>query len=100
VGYDLDHNGRPDFYTVRVVVVHFFSMEPLEQIAKYHPGLQVFQVVYPYASYFYVTQSQPLFYAVDEDEDGRWDTVFKDIQEDGINGNEVAWNNVAFHANR
>lgn len=33
-------------------------------------------------------QHQPLFYGTDVDEDGAWEIVFKDIQEDGINGNE------------
>ncbi len=32
--------------------------------------------------------SQPLFYARDANEDGRWEMVVKDIEEDGVNGNE------------
>lgn len=36
-------------------------------------------------------RSQPLFYAQDANEDGNWEMVFKDIAEDGINGNEVEY---------
>ncbi len=33
-------------------------------------------------------KNNPLFYARDANEDGRWEMVFRDIAEDGINGNE------------
>ncbi len=32
--------------------------------------------------------THPLFYAQDANEDGRWEMVVKDIEEDGVNGNE------------
>jgi len=43
------------------------------------------------ADQFTVTRQEsihPLFYARDANEDGSWEIVFKDISEDGINGNE------------
>ena len=30
----------------------------------------------------------PLFYAIDVNEDGVWDILYKDVLRDGVNGNE------------
>jgi hypothetical protein len=36
-----------------------------------------------------VARVEPLFYAVDVNEDGLWDLIYKDVFEDGVNGDEV-----------
>ena len=62
-GYDTDHNGVADHFTLSRLQTD---------------GLP---------------QDQPLFYGADVDEDGAWESVFKDIREDGLNGNEEEyWN--------
>lgn len=33
----------------------------------------------------------PLFYGIDENQDGEWEAVYADPQEDGINGNETIY---------
>ncbi|MBT3508642.1 MAG: hypothetical protein HN472_03750 [Nitrospina sp.] len=88
VGYDLDFNGKPDFFTLRVVTLSFFSKDSIQQTARNHPHHPVFCVPYNSSSYYYVTESQPLFYAFDNDEDGHWDIMYKDVLTDGVNGNE------------
>ena len=30
----------------------------------------------------------PLFYAIDVNEDGAWDILYRDVLRDGVNGNE------------
>lgn len=88
VEYDLDGNGKPDFFVVRVVASSYFSGEAIQKIEKNHPGLLVFPVAYAMDNFFYMTARKPLFYAIDHDEDGIWDLEYKDVMEDGINGNE------------
>jgi len=88
VEYDLDGNGRPDFFAVRVVASNYFSSEAIQKIEASHPGSLVFHVAYETDNFFYMTARKPLFYAIDHDEDGVWDLEYKDEMEDGINGNE------------
>ena len=88
VAYDLDHNGKPDFFAVRVVVQDYFSNETFSQTQVNFPASLVFHVSYEKDSYFYITAKLPLFYAIDINEDGAWDLLYKDEMEDGVNGNE------------
>ena len=57
VGYDLDHNGKPDFFTLRVVTLSFFSKDSIFQTARNHPRRPIFYVPYTSSSYFYVTEA-------------------------------------------
>ena len=88
VEYDLNHNGRPDFFTVRVVLDKYITEEPIETVARYSPSRLVFRVDYGDEGFYYIAARYPLFYAVDVNEDGHWDVVYKDVLEDGVNGNE------------
>lgn len=89
-GYDADHNGKADFFTVRVVVRAYFSSEIVSEVVKNCPNNLIFAVNYGEGQYFYyVTRLEPLFYAFDLNEDGIWDLMYKDAFEDGINGNEA-----------
>jgi len=36
-----------------------------------------------------VAHPEPLFYAVDVNEDGKWDLIYQDVMQDGVNGNET-----------
>lgn len=89
VGFDLNHNDRPDFFTVRIVLHKYITTEPIETIARFNPGHPVFRADYGAEGFYYITARYPLFYAVDVDEDGVWDMLYKDVLEDGVNGNEV-----------
>ncbi len=89
VGYDLNHNGRPDFFTVRIVLDKYISTEPIETVARYNPGHRVFRVDYGAEGFYYIAARYPPFYAFDVNEDGVWDVLYKDVLEDGVNGNEV-----------
>ncbi len=88
VGYDLNHNGRPDFFTVRVVLYKYITEESIETIVRTNPGNPVFRVDYGVEGFYYIAQRYPLFYAVDFNEDGHWDVLYQDVLEDGVNGNE------------
>lgn len=37
----------------------------------------------------YLLNKHPMYYALDRDEDGRYDIIYKDKEEDGVNGNET-----------
>lgn len=93
VGYDLNHNGRPDFFAVRVVLDKYISTEPLETVIRYNTDHPVFRVDYGAEGFYYITERYSLFYAVDVNEDGVWDVLYKDLLEDGVNGNEVLYDN-------
>ena len=88
VGYDLNHNGRADFFTVRIVLDKYISTEPIETVARHNPWHPVFRVDYGAEGFYYIAARHPLFYAVDVNEDGVWDVLYKDVLEDGVNGNE------------
>ncbi len=89
VSYDLDHSGKANYHTLRVVERSFASTETLYEVGKSFPGHQVFFVNYSSYAHFYVAHAEPLFYAVDVNEDGRWDLIYKDVMQDGVNGNET-----------
>lgn len=88
VEYDLNKNGKPDFFAVRIVTCNYFSKETIHQVKDNYRDSLVFDVAYEKDSYYYITVRKPLFYAIDYNEDGIWDVEYKDELEDGINGNE------------
>ncbi len=88
VGYDSDHNGKADFYTLRSLVNSYMSDQSPEAIAEFYVGYPIFVVDYGRTHYFYISSKEPLFYAVDVNEDGLWDAMYQDLLEDGVNGNE------------
>ncbi len=89
IGYDLDHNNVPDYFTERVVLRSFFSRNTHEQEGANFPRNIVYKVDYTSGSYFYIIEKRPIFYAMDVDEDGIWDLIYKDPYADGVNGNET-----------
>ena len=93
VGFDLNHNGRADYYTLRVVINSYFSKESPGVIFSNSPMNRIFFIDYEKDRFLYITDLNPLFYAFDFDEDGRWDIVFKDSLKDGVNGNERFYDN-------
>lgn len=88
VSFDLDQNGRPDYFTLRVVASNYFSKDTLQTVAESCPENLIFYVNYGTKRYYYIASQEPLFYVFDVDEDGAWDLMYKDVSEDGINGNE------------
>ena len=88
VGYDRDNTGKPDFFTLRVVERSYFSKDPARWVAGNCPDNIVFFVDYDTERFFYIAAKLPLFYAIDVNEDGSWDLMYKDVSEDGVNGNE------------
>lgn len=93
VEYDLDGNGKADFFAVRVVESHYFSSDDIRRVKGNYPAARVFHVAYEMDNYIYVAARSPLFYAIDSNEDGIWDLVYKDESEDGFNGNEKFYDN-------
>ncbi len=89
VGYDTDQNGKIDFHTLRIVRTSYFSKDSIADIALNYPENHIFFINYETYHYYYVAVQGPIFYALDIDEDGRWDLMYKDTEEDGINGNEI-----------
>ena len=78
-----------DFHTLRVVITSYFSKDPVADIALNYPENHIFFINYETSHYYYVAVQKPLFYALDIDEDGQWDLMYRDIEEDGVNGNEI-----------
>jgi len=88
LSYDLDHNGKTDFYTFRTIKRSYVSGQTPRTIAEFYAGHPVFFVHHGNAHYYYITSKMPLFYSTDINEDGLWDALYQDISEDGVNGNE------------
>jgi hypothetical protein len=88
VSYDLDQNGKSDYFTLRIVKTSFFSKSSIQDTAHNYPLHIVFSVDYKSSCYYYISEPKPLFYAFDFDEDGHWDVIYKDVLTDGVNGNE------------
>ena len=88
LSYDLDHNGRADYHTVHFVLKAYLTSEPLKSLPDYYHGAPIFYVNYGSANQIYVISRKALFYAFDINEDGTWDLMYKDVREDGVNGNE------------
>lgn len=89
VSYDLNHNGRADYHTVHFVIKTYLTNEPLKQVSEFYKGAPVFYVNYGTANKVYIISKKALFYSFDVNEDGTWDLMYKDVLEDGINGNET-----------
>ena len=87
--YDLDNNGKVDFCSWRIVKTSYFSKELLEDVTKNNPDHKIFTVQYTQSNFYYIAIKEPMMYALDIDEDGSWDFIFKDPMEDGVNGNEM-----------
>jgi len=92
VGYDLDHNGTADFYTVRSIHRSYSSDRSDRFFDRFYEGRPVFYVGTDAVRHVYITTQHPLFYALDANEDGVWEWVYQDVMEDGINGNETLYN--------
>ncbi len=88
VSYDLNHNGKADYFTVHYVLKSYLTEELLVTIFQYYEGAPIFYVDYGRARYIYVVSEMPLYYAVDINEDSLWDLIYIDTLEDGVNGNE------------
>ena len=86
VSFDLDNNGQVDYHTVHFVIKTYLTGEPLKQLPGFYKGAPVFYVNYGPANKIYVISKKALFYAYDVDEDGTWDLMYKDVNEDGVNG--------------
>jgi hypothetical protein len=89
IGYDTNGNGKLDFHTLRVVRTSYFSKHSLDTIKGHHPEHLIFASNFSTSNYYYIALKQPLFYAMDLDEDGLWDIIYKDPLQDGVNGNEA-----------
>ena len=89
VGYDTDNNGKADFFTLRSLVNSYMSSQSPESVSEIYVGYPIFVVDYGRTQYFYISSKEPLFYAVDINEDGLWDAMYQDLMEDGVNGNET-----------
>jgi hypothetical protein len=87
-GYDLDRDSLPDYFTLRIVTKSYLSEESVFAVVANSPDHLVYFVDYDTARYFYIAAKHPLFYAIDANEDGHWDAMFRDVSEDGVNGNE------------
>ena len=89
IGYDTNGNGKVDFHTLRVVRTSYFSKYSLDAVKEHHPGHLIFSSNFTTTHYYYIALEQPLFYAMDLNEDGLWDYMYKDPNQDGVNGNEA-----------
>ena len=93
IDYDLDKNKKADFFSLREVKSSFFSKKPLDQISGFWPDHLVFFVNYGSTSYYYIIARYPMLYAIDTDQDGQWDFIYKDYLQDGLNANEQFYDN-------
>jgi hypothetical protein len=89
IGYDTNQNGKLDFHTLRVVRTSYFSKHSLDVVKGHHPEHLIFSSNFTATHYYYIALKQPLFYAMDLDEDGHWDTIYKDSLQNGVNGDET-----------
>lgn len=79
VAYDLDHNGKPDFYALRVVEKSYFSTQTLQETAESFPGSLIFFVNYSVDRSYYIASMKPILFAIDVNEDGLWDLVCRAV---------------------
>lgn len=91
VDYDLDKDGKADYHTVRIVTRSNFSKLSLNDMKNNYPEYLIFSVAYSAANYYYIVAKEPILYAIDVDEDGHWDMIYKDPSADGVNGNETLY---------
>lgn len=88
VGYDLNGDGKADYYTLRPVIASFYSAQHITVITRSFPNCPIFTVGYSGDAYYYVVAEHPLLYAIDLNGDDVWDLIYKDVLADGVNGNE------------
>ncbi len=88
VSCDLDGNHRADFIAVRSIITSYYSPRTIGEAIFTHAQNLVFHVDYPIGRHYYIASTSPLFYAIDVNEDGTWDAMYKDVSRDGVNGNE------------
>jgi len=88
VSCDLGGNHRTDFIAVRSIITSYYSPRTIGEAIFTHAQNLVFHVDYPIGRYYYIASTSPLFYAIDVNEDGTWDAMYKDVSRDGVNGNE------------
>jgi hypothetical protein len=89
VRYDIDIDSKMDFCSWRIVKTSYFSKENRDEVIKNNSDRLVFTVNYSESSYYYIAIKEPMLYAIDVDQDGSWDLIYKDPMEDGVNGNEA-----------
>lgn len=90
VSYDITKNGRPDYFTLRIISATIITRESVKTVAKNNVGNVVFSAYTGgKVRVVYITARYPHFYAIDANEDGVWDVIYKDVLQDGVNGNEV-----------
>ena len=71
------------------MITSYFSKDSVADSALNYPENHIFFISYETYHYYYVAVQKPIFYDLDVDEDGRWDLMYKDTEEDGVNGNEI-----------
>lgn len=91
VNYDTNGDGKADYRTARIVARSYFSTSSVSTMEEYYPDHLIFTVHYSNSNYYYIVEKQPMLYAIDADEDGTWDNIYKDASEDGVNGNEILY---------
>lgn len=89
LGYDLNQNGIPDFFALRIVLRSYHSQASIEDIGKWYPNKLILGVRYTNTNFYYIIEQAPTFYAIDINEDGIWDLMYKDPYHDNVNGNEI-----------
>lgn len=89
ISYDLDGNGIADFFSLRIVIQAYFGEKDPLKIKGQWPGKFIFLIQHESTNFYYITGPHPHFYAIDINEDGHWDLIYKDVSEDSVNGNEV-----------
>ncbi|MFQ5444732.1 MAG: hypothetical protein ACE5EK_08960 [Nitrospinales bacterium] len=89
IGYDLDKNGKADYYSLRVISERFLSKKVIQNEGEKFPGKLVFSTENRLGFSYYIVETQPSLYALDLNEDGTWDVMYKDPMMDGVNGNEI-----------
>lgn len=91
-GYDLNGNGKADFYTIRIVIRSFYSKRSVKEETDNWPNyLTLFAKHDAVAdiNFFYIVAKEAVLYALDFNEDGSFDLIYKDPLEDGLGGNEI-----------
>lgn len=91
VDYDLDNDGKVDYSVVRMVIRAFYYDELSVDTVNEIGNTYYYAKVFPRMDMVYVTQHCGLFYYIDLDEDGKYDIMWEDREEDGLNGNEILY---------
>lgn len=91
VDYDLDNDGKVDYSVVRTVIRMFYYDELSADLVNEIGNTYYYAKVFPRMDAVYVTNPNGLFYYIDLDEDGKYDIMWEDREEDGLNGNEILY---------